>query len=88
MNARGLTQVNSFVGFLTQGVAHFTGPDLTTSRQSTDANQNLSRTLQEMDKFTKIEILQIIDLSPRSSVELYTVRPPPSDPIACACSPS
>ena len=57
-----------------KGIAHFGEAELTTSRQSTDGNQQLSRDLQQLDKFTKIEILQIIDLSPRTPVELYTVR--------------
>jgi hypothetical protein len=48
-------------------------PELSITRQTLEANETLSRGLQSLDKFTKIEILQIVDLSPRTDVELYVV---------------
>jgi hypothetical protein len=80
LRKRRVRRLTPLLGLLVllKGIVHFGEAELTTSRQSTDGNQQLSRDLQQLNKFTKIEVLQIIDLSPRTPVELYTVRSDPS----------
>lgn len=62
--------------FLPQTIKHLSQPELPFTKQSSQGNVSLSKSLQAMRKFTKVEVLQMVDLNPKTEVELYVVSLP------------
>lgn len=56
-----------------QTIKHLSQPELPFTKQSSHGNVALSKALQAMRKFTKVEVLQMVDLNPKTEVELYVV---------------
>ncbi|KAL7409964.1 hypothetical protein BDY24DRAFT_401654 [Mrakia frigida] len=69
----GRDQQEGLWSVVDETIKHLSQPELPFTKQSSHGNVALSKALQAMRKFTKVEVLQMVDLNPKTEVELYVI---------------